>query len=69
LSRTADDHWTLAWTSQPGRTYRLQFKDRLEELLWHDLPNEVTATDLTATQTDPGTPGNPQRFYRIVQLP
>ncbi len=54
---------TLAWTAQPGETYRVQYKDELNEVRWLDLPDDVDATGTTAMKRDllSGT----QRFYRI----
>jgi hypothetical protein len=43
----------LVWSSQPGRTYRVQYKNDLTGASWTDLAGDVTATGATATKTDP----------------
>jgi hypothetical protein len=58
---------TLTWSAMPGRTYRMQFKNALDEATWHD-GADTLATGTTASTTDNVT-GLPQRFYRVVALP
>jgi hypothetical protein len=53
----------LVWSSTPGRTYVVQFKDALADS-WSTLPGVVRANASTATATDDSS--NPQRFYRVV---
>jgi hypothetical protein len=57
---------TLAWPAQPGRSYRVQFKDDLDAAAWSDLAGDVTATGPSASRTDSLT--NTQRFYQVVLL-
>jgi len=54
----------VLWTSVPGKTYRVQYKDVVSVSGWNDLPGLVTATSTTAAKQD--TQPGPQRFYRIV---
>src|SRR4030095_3218196 len=42
----------LHWTTMPGRQYRVQYKLRLDEEDWSDLPGDVTAEGLSSTRTD-----------------
>lgn len=58
---------TFAWTSLPGQTYSVQFKNNLAETGWTDLSGPVTATNTLTSWADTLTTGVPQRFYRIVQ--
>ena len=56
---------TLTWPTVPGKTYRIQFKDHLEDADWSTQGADQVGTgaplvlnvDLTAT---------PQRFYRVM---
>jgi trimeric autotransporter adhesin len=58
---------TITWNSVSGGIYRLQYINSLNGGGWSDLSPDVTATGLTATQTD--AVGNvTQRFYRIEVL-
>jgi hypothetical protein len=59
---------TLTWTSIAGQTYRVQFKNDLNDSAWTDLSGDVTATDPAASKTDSvNAAGN--RFYRVLVLP
>jgi hypothetical protein len=65
----ANEGATIAWAAVAGKVYRVQFKERLNDLEWADLDGDVTATDTSASKTDvTGGPGS-QRFYRVVKLP
>ena len=59
---------TVTWRAHLGSTYRLQFKARLDETNWIDLPGDVAATGPFAGQTDLAG-GNQQRFYQVRLLP
>ena len=62
------------WTGEMGvreSTAQLmarQYTSNLDEPLWSDLGNDVTANGSTATQTDVTTSGT-ERYYRVVLLP
>ncbi|MBM3847504.1 MAG: hypothetical protein FJ405_14630 [Verrucomicrobia bacterium] len=60
---------TLEWTSIPARSYRVQFKDRLEDPQWIDLPGDVLATEAVSRKTDAIPPGKSERYYRVSLLP
>jgi hypothetical protein len=60
---------TLFWTSQPGRTYRMQYKDALDGTEWVDVPGDVAATDGISQKTHAEPPTNSQRFYQVIALP
>ena len=54
----------IGWSSIPGHTYQLQFKENLSDPAWQNLGDVIIAIDSHASTTDalPLT----QRFYRIV---
>jgi hypothetical protein len=54
----------FTWSAIPNTTYRLQFKNNLEDPTWTDLLPDVTAIEATASKSDPLGPT--QRFYRVV---
>ena len=57
---------TLNWTSQSGKTYRVEYKDDLDQTNWNTLGDfNATGNATSATNTVSGTP---QRYYRIQQL-
>lgn len=58
---------TLTFTTQPGLSYRVQFKDDLGAAVWSDLPGDVTATGSTASKSDEHN--GVQRFYRVMIVP
>jgi len=58
----------LLWTSMPGRTYRVQFKDDLSVSGWSEASQTVTAAGTIAVWTEQGqSPEN--RFYRVLLVP
>jgi hypothetical protein len=65
--RVADGVATISWSSIPGGTYRLQYKDSLDSLAWHDLATDFSATSSTITVLDQ-IAGASQRFYRVLLL-
>jgi hypothetical protein len=61
---------SLTWSAQPGRSYRLQFKNSLETSgAWNSLVPDIIAPGHTATGTDNTISGTNQRFYRVIDLP
>jgi len=58
---------TLNWTSIPGRTYRLEFKNELAGAEWTPL-QEIPATALNSSATDALVSGT-ARFYQVTELP
>jgi YD repeat-containing protein len=59
---------TVTWQSVAGKTYALEFKDRLEDANWMRVTGEVTAQGATASKVDPSS-ASPARFYRVVVTP
>jgi hypothetical protein len=56
----------LSWSSVPGRTYRVQYKDDLDWPEWEELSGDVMATDVVTEAQDPAGPSSPRRYYRIL---
>ena len=51
-------------SSLSGQTYRVQYKNNLDDLTWTDLTPDVTAGGATATKMD-SVGSQSQRFYRV----
>ena len=60
-------HVTLGFTTESGKTYRVDYKDNLNASTWLPLGAPIMANSSSMTVPD-DIGGNPQRFYRIVQL-
>lgn len=68
MTALSDGTATLFWSSVPGITYRLEYKDDLTWTIWSEIPGAVFATGTTASATD-STPGFcARRFYRVRVL-
>jgi hypothetical protein len=57
----------VSWPWVPGRNYRVQYKDRLGDLDWHDLPTTITNGGTKAWSQDPN-PAVSNRFYRVISF-
>jgi len=57
---------TLNWSSQDGKTYRVESKDDLNQTSWNTL-GDFNATNSTTSATI-NVSGSPQRYYRIQQV-
>jgi hypothetical protein len=58
---------TLTWSSEPGHTYRLQYKDGIVATNWSDVAPDVVAYTPTTTATNSAV-NTGQRFYRILRV-
>jgi Tol biopolymer transport system component len=58
----------LFWGAVPGKTYRVEYKNDLNETTWGAFPNLVTATSSTASATDTTSAFGRSRFYRVVAV-
>ncbi|HNQ73166.1 MAG TPA: MBG domain-containing protein, partial [Verrucomicrobiota bacterium] len=58
----------VSWNSVSNRTYRLQYKNDLNETEWVDLPPDIMATGPVTTVTN-SVGSEPQRFFRLRTLP
>jgi WD40-like Beta Propeller Repeat len=55
----------FTWTAEPGTFYHLQYKDDLNDPVWHDLNGSVSVMGAFGTAYDLApTAGN--RFYRVI---
>jgi hypothetical protein len=53
----------LNWPAVPGKNYRIQYKDNLNDAVWSDAPG-ATVVGIQGTFTIP--PDQPSRFYRVT---
>jgi hypothetical protein len=58
---------TLSFTTTPGHTYGVQYKDTLSDSTWLPLATRTASGTLLSVTND--ITGRPQRFYRIILLP
>jgi hypothetical protein len=58
----------ILWAAAPGRSYQVQFKSSIGDSAWTDLPEVVTASDVTASYVDTTATGGVQRYYRVAAL-
>jgi hypothetical protein len=65
---SANGQTILEWSAVSGRTYRLEFKEDLEEPAWQTV-GQITASASTASLVDSSPVKGSQRFYRVVLLP
>jgi hypothetical protein len=56
---------TISWPALPGESYRVQYKDNLDDPTWQDVTGTVTIVGNTGFLTDLA-PAAGQRFYRVV---
>jgi hypothetical protein len=55
----------LSWPAVPGKTYRVQFKQDLDDTVWQDLGGQISIMGDRCYLKD-AAPVGAQRFYRIV---
>ncbi len=58
----------MAWSTEAGGKYQLQFSSDLSSSNWTNLNPILTAAGATLSTTDPVANG-PRRFYRLVRMP
>ena len=66
LRRLSDGGVTILWSATPGRTYTLQFKNRVDDVSWSSLDQNVRATASTVSFQDNSASAQAYRFYRVV---
>jgi len=59
----------LRWSAIDSRTYRVEYRARLDQATWTELPGDVTAIGSTASKEDTSLGTASERFYRIRALP
>jgi hypothetical protein len=67
ISFGSDKSMNLLWPAIPGKTYRVEYADRLDAEAWTVLGGDVIAATSSLLLIDPAV-GILQRFYRIVQV-
>ena len=67
ISEIGTPSTVITWRSVPGHTYRVQYKNSLNDLYWSELYPDVTAWDTTMSITDDTTSGS-ERYYRVVLM-
>ncbi len=55
----------LLWNAQPGRRYRIKFKDDLGASVWQDVPDTFTGEAPVPVSVQ----GNPSRYFRVAEVP
>jgi len=59
----------VIWSASPGKSYRVQFKDNVDDSGWNYLPGTIIAPGTTAGTVDNSSTGVSHRFYRAVLAP
>ncbi|MBM3845560.1 MAG: hypothetical protein FJ405_04645 [Verrucomicrobia bacterium] len=63
----AQGGWNLSWTVEPGRNYRVEWKERLLDTTWNQLGTLVATEPGDATMADPEQNAS-ARFYRVLVM-
>jgi hypothetical protein len=58
----------LSWTSAVGSTYRVLYKNALNDSTWTQIGNDITATSTTTSYTDTTSTQANQRFYVVARI-
>jgi hypothetical protein len=67
VNRMPGGEVSISFGTIPGKTYRVEYKNNLNEPAWTPVgPNMVADSTSLTVVDDPGA--QPQRFYRIVQV-
>jgi hypothetical protein len=66
ISNDGSGHAVLGFGTIAGRTYRIKWKDNLDDAMWAQPGSNVTAVSETLTVQD-NLGANPHRFYRLTQ--
>jgi hypothetical protein len=67
ITRSGPNEVTMAFDTIPGRTYQVQYQNRLGDPEWINLQPAEVAGGTQLIFTDDLT-ASPQRFYRIVEV-
>jgi Tol biopolymer transport system component len=65
----AGDGTTVFWQANPGRSYRVEYKNSLADSEWLPVSGEIRLSGSTGYLLDPSASSTAQRFYRAVGLP
>jgi hypothetical protein len=58
---------SFIWSTYPGKTYRVLYKDALNATSWTSLGSDSVAAGYARFRTDTNAPSH-QRFYRVLQV-
>jgi hypothetical protein len=64
----AGDGVTINWNAIVGRTYRVQFKNSLNDADWTDLAGDVVADSVAMSQMAAAAGGRQERYYRVLLI-
>ncbi|HKQ36890.1 MAG TPA: lamin tail domain-containing protein [Verrucomicrobiae bacterium] len=67
ITRSSSTELSISLAAIPGKTYRAEYKDNLEDATWTPIPPGAPAQGSTVSITIPIGP-EPHRFFRIVQV-
>jgi len=56
---------TITWSSTPGKTYRVTYKNDLTDATWSDLSGNITATNTITSWKDTTAGASKHRFYLV----
>jgi len=59
---------TVFWSAVAGRSYRIEFKEKLDEPTWTKVSGQVQVTGATGWVDDSTASSASQRFYRVVGI-
>jgi hypothetical protein len=67
LATITNSVMNFAWSTYPGKTYRVVYKDDLNAPSWTPLDTDAIAAGYLLFGSDTNTPSH-QRFYRVLQV-
>jgi len=59
---------TVFWNAVPGRSYRIEFKDNVDDASWTTVSGQVQTSGATGWIADPTASSADHRFYRVVAV-
>lgn len=66
LEHVTGRYTRIFWAAAPGRTYRVQYKNAVDDTAWIDLSGTVRFNGSTASFVDSPAPTRSHRFYRVM---
>ncbi|HXI52750.1 MAG TPA: hypothetical protein VNH84_14645, partial [Candidatus Saccharimonadales bacterium] len=64
ITKGGNGQFSLSFDSIPGKTYRVEYKNSLNDAQWSVLKTQVATSSTLTVVDDLG--GSGQRFYRVV---
>ena len=59
----------MCWLTASNRNYQVQYRTSFDTNGWVNLGSPVAGNGATSCITDKVSPGQPQRYYRVLTLP